>query len=176
MAAASEFPASVDASARSLGSALDALAVSTGAQAQALGAALAQVEAHSAELARLRDQLTHAEQRLRHAAQPNYAPRDPDQAQTHRQVCTEVNKWLPSSSFVYHRTAVAIAQYRIVTHFLLFSVPPLFPVRTNALSPVSSLGVSRARAGTTNQDCGAYRAHQAARAARRTRRSVATLA
>lgn len=86
VAAASSFPASVEAGARALAGALDALAGAAAGQARALAAALAQVEAHGAELARLRDQLTHAEQRLRHAAQPNYAPRDPDAAAAHRQV------------------------------------------------------------------------------------------
>lgn len=86
VAAQSAGPEGVTAAARALGGSLDALGAATGAQAAALGAALAQVEAYCADVARLRAQLLEAEQRLRHAAQPNYSPRDPERALRDQQV------------------------------------------------------------------------------------------
>lgn len=74
------------AAARALCGSLDALGAATGSQAAALAAALAQVEAYCADVARLRGQLLEAEQRLRHATQPNYSPRDPDRALRDQQV------------------------------------------------------------------------------------------
>lgn len=86
VAAQSVGPAGVEAAAKQLTSSLDALGGQTTAQAKQLSAALAQVEAYCAEVARLRAQLLDAEQQLRHAAQPNYSPRDPDRAQRQQQV------------------------------------------------------------------------------------------
>lgn len=88
VAAQSVGPAGVEAAARDLTAALDALGAQTAAQARQLSAALAQVEAYCADVARLRAQLLQAEQQLRHAAQPNYSPRDPENAQRQQQVRT----------------------------------------------------------------------------------------
>lgn len=88
VAAQSRGPEAVEAAARDLTAALDALGAQTGAQAQQLAAALAQVDAYCADVARLRAQLLQAEQQLRHAAQPNYSPRDPERAQQQQQVGT----------------------------------------------------------------------------------------
>ncbi|CAD0200071.1 unnamed protein product [Chrysodeixis includens] len=85
VAAQSLGPAGVEAAARSLGAALDALAQQTGAQAAQLARALAQVDAYCADVGRLRAQLLQAEQQLRHAAQPNYSPREPERAQRQQQ-------------------------------------------------------------------------------------------
>lgn len=84
--AAQSSPAGVEEVARSLVTALDALATQTSAQATQLGAALAQLEAYCADVARLRAQLLQAEQHLRHAALPNYSPRDPERAAAQQQV------------------------------------------------------------------------------------------
>lgn len=86
VAAQSVGPEGVEAAARSLAAALDALGAQTGAQAAALAAALAQVDAYCADVARLRAQLLSAEQALRHAAQPNYSPREPERAHRTQQV------------------------------------------------------------------------------------------
>lgn len=86
MAAQSRGPEGVEAAARELTGALDALGSQTAAQAKQLSSALAQVEAYCAEVARLRATLLEAEQRLRQATQPNYSPRDPERAQRHQQV------------------------------------------------------------------------------------------
>ncbi|XP_038215060.1 nesprin-1 [Zerene cesonia] len=96
VAAQSRSPAGVQAAARALAAALDALGARTAAQAQQLGAALAQVEAYCADIVRLRAQLLDAEQRLRHAAQPNYSPRDPDTKLRHQQECRDKVKSLQS--------------------------------------------------------------------------------
>uniref|UniRef100_A0A2A4K8Z9 Uncharacterized protein n=1 Tax=Heliothis virescens TaxID=7102 RepID=A0A2A4K8Z9_HELVI len=96
VAAQSRGPEGVEAAARALGGSLDALAQQTGAQAVALAAALAQVEAYCADVARLRAQLLQAEQQLRHAAQPNYSPREPERAQQTQQECRERVKSLQS--------------------------------------------------------------------------------
>lgn len=86
IASQSRSPEGVQQAARELTSSLDALGSQTSAHAQKLSAALAQVEAYCADVARLRAQLLQAEQQLRHAAQPNYSPRDPDRAHAHQQV------------------------------------------------------------------------------------------
>lgn len=86
--------------ARDLCESLDSLGARTSAQAQQLAAALAQVEAYCADIVSLRTQLLEAEQRLRHAAQPNYSPRDPDTKLRHQQVRTA------TSSFITHRYIV----------------------------------------------------------------------
>lgn len=89
MAAQSRGPEAVEAAARDLTAALDALGAQTGTQAQQLAAALAQVDAYCADVSRLRAQLLEAEQQLRQAVQPNYSPRDPERAQRQQQVGTE---------------------------------------------------------------------------------------
>lgn len=90
VAAQSVGPAGVEAAAAALGGQLDALGAATSAQARSLASALAQVEAYCADVARLRAQLLTAEQQLRQAAQPNYSPRDPDNAARQQQVSTYV--------------------------------------------------------------------------------------
>lgn len=86
MAAQSGAPSGVSSAARALAGSLDALSAATGAQATQLAAALAQVEAYCADVARLRGSLLAAEQRLRHAAQPHFSPGDPEQAARAQQV------------------------------------------------------------------------------------------
>lgn len=90
VAAQSRGPEAVEAAARDLTAALDTLGTQTSGQALQLAAAVAQVEAYSADVSRLRAQLLEAEQQLRQAAQPNYSPRDPERAQQQQQVGTEV--------------------------------------------------------------------------------------
>ncbi|GBO98722.1 hypothetical protein EVAR_224_1 [Eumeta japonica] len=85
VAAQSRGPEGVEAAARELNSSLDNLGAQTSAQAKHLEAALSQVEAYCADVARLRAQLLEVEQQLRQAAQPNYSPRDPDRAQRQQQ-------------------------------------------------------------------------------------------
>lgn len=86
VAAQSRSPEGVQLAAGELCGALDALGEQTAAQARHLTAALQQLDAYCAELAQLRAQLLDAEQQLRHAAQPNYSPRDPDRANRQQQV------------------------------------------------------------------------------------------
>lgn len=90
VAAQSRGPEAVEAAARDLTAALDALGAQTGTQAQQLAAALAQVDAYCVDVSRLRAQLLEAEQQLRQAAQPNYSPRDPERAQRQQQVGTKI--------------------------------------------------------------------------------------
>ncbi|CAG9579065.1 unnamed protein product [Danaus chrysippus] len=96
VAAQSGAPSGVSSAARALVGSLDALGAATGAQATQLAAALAQVEAYCADVARLRGSLLAAEQRLRHAAQPHYSPGDPEQAARAQQECREKVKSLQS--------------------------------------------------------------------------------
>lgn len=86
VASQSRAPEGVQHAASDLCGALDALGEQTGAQARQLAAALQQLDAYCAELACLRSQLLDAEQQLRHAAQPNYSPREPERAQRQQQV------------------------------------------------------------------------------------------
>ncbi|CAH3870841.1 unnamed protein product [Pieris brassicae] len=96
VASQSQFPEGVQILARDLCESLDSLGARTSGQAQQLAAALAQVEAYCADIVRLRTQLLDAEQRLRHAAQPNYSPRDPDMKLRHQQECRDKVKSLQS--------------------------------------------------------------------------------
>ncbi|CAK1540777.1 unnamed protein product [Leptosia nina] len=96
VASQNQFPEGVQIAARELCESLDSLNARTSAQAQQFAAALAQVEAYCADIVRLRTQLLDAEQRLRHAAQPNYSPRDPDTKLKHQQECRDRVKSLQS--------------------------------------------------------------------------------
>lgn len=108
VAAQSVGPEGVEAAARGLVAALDALAQQTGAQATQLARALAQVDAYCADVARLRAQLLTAEQALRQAAQPNYSPREPERAHRTQQVSSAsrthpARRWLASILVLFIR-------------------------------------------------------------------------
>ncbi|CAG4999342.1 unnamed protein product [Parnassius apollo] len=96
VASQSRSPEGVQRAARELCSSLDSLGGQTAAQARQLTAALQQLDAYCVELAQLRSQLLDAEQQLRHVAQPNYSPRDPERAQRQQQECRERIKSLQS--------------------------------------------------------------------------------
>lgn len=112
VAAGSAFPAGVAAAAQARAAALDALGGATAAQAQALQAALQQVEAYAAELAALQERYTRAEQQLRHAAQPHQAPRDPEAQHKNRQVSQRPLSATGSSLRGRHRFATPRAVSR----------------------------------------------------------------